>query len=106
MSDVPTEVHCHGRKYDYNLNQLKIGIILSYVITILNILVNVIYTPVLMRLLGYSIMKNIAFESILKFVLWVVVYIFVYGVLMWAFGMNVYEKNLMRKALRKFIRRK
>lgn len=37
-----------------NSNQVKIGAILSYLITILNMMVSLIYTPVMIRLLGQS----------------------------------------------------
>ena len=35
-------------------SQLKIGVILSYVSTILNIIVQLVYTPLMIRLLGQS----------------------------------------------------
>lgn len=41
-------------KQNTNVNQLKIGVILSYLITGINMLIQLIYTPVMIRLLGQS----------------------------------------------------
>ena len=55
---------------------------------------------------GYLIMKYIIFDNVLVFLLWIAIYICIYAVSMWMLGMNSYEKDLIRKPLERFIRRK
>ena len=56
-------------------------------------------------IVGCFIMKQVCFDNIINFALWILVYACVYAVSMWLFGMNTYEKDLVRKPLNKILRR-
>lgn len=55
--------------------------------------------------LGVIIMSRVTFHGILSFLLGVILYAVVYVVSMWLWGMNEYEKEMIRQPLRKIIRR-
>lgn len=60
---------------------------------------------VIPALFGFFIRKYVIFESIVAFLLWIMVYATVYVVSMWLFGMNDYERNLIRKPVEKIVRK-
>lgn len=60
---------------------------------------------ILPTILAVIIMKFIAFNSIIIFGLTIILYTLVYCVSMWLFGMNQYEKELLKKPLQKLFRK-
>jgi O-antigen/teichoic acid export membrane protein len=55
--------------------------------------------------IGVVIMNFVSYTSIWSYLLTIIGYTIVYLVSMWFFGMNEYEKELIKKTLRKFVRR-
>ena len=56
--------------------------------------------------LGFFIMSKITFNGIIEFLIWILIYASVYVISMWLFGMNSFEKDLVRKPLARIIKRK
>ena len=61
--------------------------------------------PVGMMIAGLFIMNRISLDGWMPFLAGVMVYTAVYGLLMYAFAMNNYEKDILRKPLRKILNR-
>lgn len=83
--------------------QKKIGLdILSFWKSILSFIPGLI-APVIA---GIFIFKFIVFTSIVQFGIWIIIYIAIYAVSMWLFGINEYEKGMVKSMITKLIRRK
>ena len=52
---------------------------------------------------GYLIMQHVRFHGIMDFVLWVCGYVMIYGISMWIFSMDSYEKNLILQPMKKLL---
>lgn len=52
-------------------------------------------------LFGILISRFIIFTSIFQYCIWIMVYVSIYSISMWLFGMNCYEKELIRGIVRK-----
>ena len=61
--------------------------------------------PAEMMIVGLYVMKQIALDSWLTFLVGVVIYAGIYALLMYRFVMNDYEKDIIRKPLQKILRR-
>lgn len=80
--------------------QTKIGInVISFWKSILSFIPGLI-APIAMAVM---IINFVTFDSLYKFCMWVVLYIVIYIVSMWFFGLNKYEKDLVRSPLKKII---
>lgn len=56
-------------------------------------------------IMGYFILRYIEFCGAISFAIWAMIYIFVYVLSMWIFGMNAYEKNLIRQPIKRFFKK-
>ena len=61
--------------------------------------------PGIMLVVGLFVLKHIVLDGWMSFLMGVVVYTGIYGVLMYCFAMNNYEKDIIRKPLLKLLNR-
>lgn len=57
-------------------------------------------------IVGTVTMKFVCFDNIIKYLLCICLYVLVYGISMWIWGMNTSEKNVIRVPLKKIIGRR
>lgn len=58
----------------------------------------------IITLLGFIIKSIIPMTTNLKLIIEIIIYVFLYIILMWKFGMNEYEKEILRKPIKRILK--
>ena len=97
------------------INQIKAGAMLSYVSMGLSTIISLVYTPIMLQRLGES--EFGVYQAVLLAVFvhpttyWGLIppgcaFVAVYGLSVWLFGLNRYERGLVTGPLRRLTRRR